>query len=258
MMETTNILVEDNGLNIRIENFRDRFRLFWKEDGNKRFIELSEPELNAFYNMLIDGESRLKKRITKRSMLLCKAKGGYKGKIWVYYKGDVQVEWGYFLRKFSPMDFYNLVTIFKRTIDKMHKLHAIERRKIEEKEHYIRLYFYSGLFSVGVTLIASTTTIAFLFMAYEFVVYPFMVFGVSIIYSAIFFYFQQKNAANFKAEVSENFVTKLLPVLHVLPFNSKKLVELFIVLWIVFTLMSVYFAKAVPKIIDFYKGLTPG
>jgi len=246
------ISVTESDLGIRLENFHEKFRIYWNEKGTQKFIEIPERELNLFYEMITEGEEKLKKRVHKKSTLLCKSRGSSKGKIWVYYKGDVQVEWGFFLQKFKPIEFYKLVTMFSNAIEELNKIHDMENRRFEEKAHYSKLFFYSGLISLAITITSFFVTIAFFFVVIEFVLYPFAIFCITGIYSAIFFYFQQKNAAMFKEGLTEDFYTKLLPVLHTLPFDSKKVVELFVVLMIVFVMMSVYFAKAVPKIIAFY------
>jgi len=246
------ISISEPDLNLRLENFHDKFRIYWKENDKQKFIEIPERELNSFYEMIVEGEEKLKTRVHKKSTMLCKSRGNNKGKIWVYYKGDVQVEWGFFLKKYKPYEFYKLVTMFSNAIDELNHIHDLENRRFEEKEHYSKLFFYSGLASMAITVTALSVTIAFFFVAFDLVLYPFTVFCVTGVYSAIFFFFQQKNAAMFKEGLTEDFYTKLLPVLHTLPFDSRKVVELFVVLMIVFTLMSVYFAKAVPKIIAFY------
>jgi hypothetical protein len=254
------ISVSEESLNLRLENFHEKFRIYWKEGDKQKFVEITERELNSFYEMIVEGEEKLKKRVHKKSSLLCKSKGINKGKIWVYYKGDVQVEWGFFLQKYKPIEFYKLVTMFSNVIDDLNQIHDMENRRFEEKAHYSKLYFYSGLVSLAITITSFTMTIVFFFVVNEFVIYPFTVFAVTSVYSAIFYYFQQKNAAMFKEGLTEDFYTKLLPVLHTLPFDSKKVVEFFTVLMIVFVIMSVYFAKAIPEIINFYtknSSMTP-
>ncbi|MDD5090563.1 MAG: hypothetical protein PHQ23_06560 [Candidatus Wallbacteria bacterium] len=250
------ISVEDSALGIRIENFQDKFRLYWNEKDKQRFIDITIRELMSFFDMLLDGETKLKTRVTKKSMLLCKSHGFQKGKIWVYYKGDLQVEWGYFLFKFTPMDFYKLVSLFKNAIEELKKIQVIESRKMEEKQHYVQLYFYSGLLSLAFAAFSLSTTVVFLFFALEYITYPFVMFSFSAVYFAVFFFFQQQSAKNLRENVEEDFYTKLLPVLHTLPVNSRKLVEMFTILLMVFTIMAIYFAKSIPKIIAFYSRST--
>ncbi|MDD2716193.1 MAG: hypothetical protein PHW04_09880 [Candidatus Wallbacteria bacterium] len=250
------ISVEDKEIGFSVENYQDKFRFHWIEEEKPKFIDITERELASLYEMLVDGEEKLKKRVSKKSMMLCKAHGFAKGKIWVYYKGDIQVEWGYFLYKFTPVDYYKLVTLINKAMEQLKIVQVKETRKMEEKGHYLQLYFYSGLLSLVFTVFSLSATIVFLLFALEYVTYPFVLFSGSAVYFSIFFYFQQQAAKNLKDNMEEDFYTKLLPVLHTLPVNSRKLVEMFSVMLIVFTIMSIYFAKSIPKIIQFYTKST--
>ncbi|MDD2717812.1 MAG: hypothetical protein PHW04_18145 [Candidatus Wallbacteria bacterium] len=176
----------------------------------------------------------------------------FEGRILLRPNGTVRLYWTPLEDEMPMEELKNQTEIFNKLYHKCSEVVKLPITTFVEKVS--RLYFMSGVISFLFCILFLSLGFAFLAFAMNDSILPVLqCFLVSFCYFMIFVHAQRKHLGTAKSDFSRDFKLLAEPLVYFLSHTDRKIVEFFVILFLIFFMMGVTFSKCIPPIMEFWR-----
>lgn len=242
-------IFSDHKAEIFVGRYKGKNRLIWGK-GNTSTVDMSTSEFADFLKAVTDAVERLDSRKSRKTESLSRALSDSNKRIWGYHNGDVQLQWSTLLRKVPEKDFRCFADTIKEVLKILEKREKEGAQKLQTKRKVASIHFYLGFLCLVIMGISAIATVLFAFFLIEFIIVPLYMLLGSVTGFVIFLYLQQENIPGFLKQCKSEWSDNIVPIVSNIPVQSRKGIELGIIMLIVMIFLGFYFAKALPTIME--------
>lgn len=245
---------------MRFERQRDEFHLYADDISAAPHTRLDMHEGGCFMRMLLRSVDKLS-RLSPAELEDVKTPGitlgtddQFKGRIVLRPNGKIQLFWSGFRDEFYPDALKEQTAEFT----KLYKARSVVDRSFTRppslKERLQKLYFLSGILSFFVAVFSIIIGFSIVAFAANGLLYCVQAFVASFSYFLIFAHKHRKHRKQIVKAVHTELPEIFSPIIELISHTDRKIIEFFLILFMVFFLMGVTFSKAIPEIMKFWKS----